>query len=92
VRLIWNIYPINYTNNRWVIAQNAHVEAINNAVELDLYSQVCSESSDVRRYREQGGQFDFIFGAYKSKGDKAFICLSSTVKSNGGGSPALSRR
>lgn len=81
---ICNIFPVNYTNNPWVIAQNDNVVAINNAVELDLYGQVCSESSGVRQISGTGGQFDYIFGAYKSKGGKAFICLSSTVKSNGG--------
>ncbi len=79
-----NIFPVDYTNNPWVIAQNDNVAAINNAVEVDLFGQVCSESSGVRQISGTGGQFDYIFGAYKSKGGKAFICLSSTVKSNGG--------
>jgi butyryl-CoA:acetate CoA-transferase len=80
---VCNIFPVNYTNNPSVIAQNDNMVAINNAVELDLYGQVCSESSGVRQISGTGGQFDYIFGAYKSKGGKAFACLSSTVKSNG---------
>ena len=31
-----------------------------------------------------GGQLDFIFGSYKSKGGKGFICLSSTYKDDQG--------
>ena len=31
-----------------------------------------------------GGQLDFVLGAYKSKGGKSFICLSSTFKNKQG--------
>jgi len=79
-----NIFPVDYTNNPWVIAQNDNVVAINNAVEVDLFGQVCSESSGYRQISGTGGQFDYIFGAYKSKGGKAFICLSSTTKGKNG--------
>jgi butyryl-CoA:acetate CoA-transferase len=80
---VCNIFPVNYTNHPSVIAKNDNVAAVNNAVEVDLFGQVCSESSGVRQISGTGGQFDYIFGAYKSNGGKAFICLSSTVKSNG---------
>jgi butyryl-CoA:acetate CoA-transferase len=79
-----NIFPVNYTNNPWVIAKNDNVAAINNAVEVDLFGQVCSESSGARQISGTGGQFDYIFGAYKSQGGKAFICLSSTVAGRDG--------
>jgi acyl-CoA hydrolase len=52
--------------------------AINNAVEVDLYGQVSSESTGMRQISGTGGQFDYIYGAYHSKGGKSFICLSST--------------
>ncbi|MGS0765636.1 acetyl-CoA hydrolase/transferase family protein [Syntrophomonas curvata] len=74
------IYPVDYTNNPYIIAQNNKVMAINNAIEVDLYGQACSESYGIRHISGTGGQFDFIFGAYKSQGGKGFICLSSTVK------------
>jgi acyl-CoA hydrolase len=60
VQLIRKLY-----NDPFRIAQNDNVIAINNAVEVDLYGQVCSESSGVRQISGTGGQFDFIFGAYK---------------------------
>lgn len=70
-------YPVDYTNDPFRIAQNDNVIAINNAVEIDLYGQVCSESSGIRQISGTGGQFDFIFGAYRSKGGKGLICLRS---------------
>ncbi|HOP64351.1 MAG TPA: acetyl-CoA hydrolase/transferase C-terminal domain-containing protein [Spirochaetota bacterium] len=70
-------YPVSYTNDPFRISQNDNVIAINNAVEVDLYGQVCSESSGMRQISGTGGQFDFIFGAYRSTGGKGFICLKS---------------
>jgi acyl-CoA hydrolase len=71
---------VDYTNNVNVIAQNDKQIAINNAIEIDLYGQVCSESVGTRQISGTGGQFDFTYGAFRSKGGKAFICLSSTKK------------
>jgi len=78
-----SIFPANYANHPSVIAKNDNVAAINNGVEADLFGQGCSESFGVRQISGTGGQFDFIFRAYKSNGGKTFVCLSSTVKSNG---------
>lgn len=73
-------YPVDITNNPDVIAMNDKVIAINNAVEIDLYSQINSESSGFRNISGTGGQLDFTIGALKSKGGKPFICLTSTKK------------
>ena len=59
--------------------------AINNAVEVDLFGQVSSESSGIRHISGTGGQFDYTFGACHSKGGKAFICLTSTQKNKKSG-------
>ena len=77
-------YPVDYTNNPYVIGQNDNVIGINNAIEVDLYGQVASESSGTRHISGTGGQLDFIFGSYKSKGGKGFICLTSTFKDREG--------
>lgn len=77
-------YPVSYTNDPYIISQNDNVVAINNAIEVDLYGQVCSESSGVRQISGSGGQFDFIFGAYRSNGGKGFICLKSANKTADG--------
>lgn len=71
-------YPVSYTNDPRVVALNDKVIAINNALEVDLFSQVASESNGFRQISGTGGQFDFIFGAFNSKGGKGLICISST--------------
>ena len=73
-------YSVDYTNNPENIRANDNTIAINNAVEVDLFCQVSSESSGTRQISGTGGQFDFVFGAFHSKGGKSFICLSSTTK------------
>jgi len=73
-------YSVDYTNNPARIAQNDNMVAINNSVEIDLYGQVNSESSGTRHITGTGGQFDYIFGAYHSKGGKGFICMTASQK------------
>ena len=77
-------YPVSYTNDPYVIAQNDNLVAINNAVEVDLYGQVASESSGPRHISGTGGQLDFITASYKSRGGKGFVCLTSTYKDENG--------
>ncbi|KJS73505.1 MAG: 4-hydroxybutyrate CoA-transferase [Desulfotomaculum sp. BICA1-6] len=74
------IYPVDYTNSAENIAKNDKQISINNAIEIDLYGQVSSESVGSRQISGTGGQFDFTYGAFRSKGGKAFICLSSSRK------------
>ena len=76
-------YSVDYTNDPFVIAQNEKVVAINNCVEMDLFGQVCSESSGTRQISGTGGQVDFTYGAYRSRGGKAFLCMSSTYDRKG---------
>jgi len=78
------IYPVNYTNDPFVIGQNDNVIGINNAIEVDLYGQVASESCGIRNISGTGGQLDFIFGSYYSKGGKGLICLTSTYNDKDG--------
>jgi butyryl-CoA:acetate CoA-transferase len=78
-------YSVDYTNNPARIAMNDNMIAINNAVEVDLYGQVSSESSGIRQISGTGGQFDYTFGSYSSKGGKAFICLTATQKNKKSG-------
>ncbi|MCP4718234.1 MAG: butyryl-CoA:acetate CoA-transferase, partial [Desulfobacteraceae bacterium] len=76
-------YSVDYTNDYEVIAKNDKAISINNALQVDLYGQVCSESQGTRQISGTGGQLDFVIGATKSRGGKAFICLHSTRKRNG---------
>lgn len=77
-------YPVNYTNDPRIIGLNDKVIAINNALEVDLFSQVASESSGIRQISGTGGQLDFILGAFNSREGKGLICISSTYKDKDG--------
>jgi len=77
-------YPVNYTNDPRIIAVNNKVIAINNAIEVDLFGQVCSESVGTAHISGTGGQFDFIFGAFNSHGGKGIIGISATFKDKDG--------
>lgn len=77
-------YPVSYINDPRMIAFNNKVVAINNAIEVDLYGQVCSESVGGSQKSGTGGQLDFIFGAFMSKGGKGIISLSSTYTDKDG--------
>jgi len=76
-------YPVDYTNSPVNIAQNEKQVSINNAIQIDLFGQVCSESVGTRQISGTGGQFDFTYGSYYSKGGKGFICLSSVANKKG---------
>ncbi|MCL1790464.1 MAG: butyryl-CoA:acetate CoA-transferase [Peptococcaceae bacterium] len=70
-------YPVYYTNDPARISSLDKVISINNGIEIDLFSQVCSESNGPRHITGTGGQFDFIYSAYHSKGGKGILCISS---------------
>ena len=76
--------PVDYANDIDVISAHDNFISINNAVDIDLYGQVNAESAGIKNISGAGGQLDFVLGAYKSKGGKSFICLSSTFKNKAG--------
>ncbi len=76
--------PVDYTNGINTIAALDNFMSINNAVDIDLYGQVSSETSGIKHISGAGGQLDFVLGAYLSKGGKSFICCSSTFKGKDG--------
>lgn len=78
------IYPVDYTNRISVAARNDCLTTINNAVEVDIYGQVCSETFGIQQISGTGGQLDFVLAAYESRGGKSFICLPSTHKAPDG--------
>lgn len=78
------IFPVSYTNDPCIIGRNPKVVAINNAIEVDLFTQVASESAGPRQISGTGGQLDFILGAYRSEGGKGLICINSTFKKKDG--------
>ncbi len=77
-------YPVDYVNYPHIIAKNDRVISINNALEVDLFGQVASESSGHRHISGTGGQVDFVEGAYQSKGGKSFIAINATYTDKNG--------
>ncbi|HOP30593.1 MAG TPA: acetyl-CoA hydrolase/transferase C-terminal domain-containing protein [Spirochaetota bacterium] len=75
---------VHHTNNPDFVATNDKVVSINNIVEVDLLSQVCSETSGLRQISGTGGQLDFVIGAFHSKGGKSFLAFKSTYKDKQG--------
>ena len=70
--------PVDYVNSPNVIEQFDNFISINNAIEVDLFGQVSSESVGFRQISGTGGQLDFVIGAYHSKGGKSFVALTSS--------------
>lgn len=70
--------PVNYTNDPSRIRLNDNVVSINNILEIDLFTQICSESKGIRQISGTGGQLDFVIGAFESRGGKSFLAFSST--------------
>jgi len=72
-----NMMDVGYVNDTRTIRQNPKVTAINSAIEIDLFGQVCADSIGTKHYSGVGGQMDFIRGATLSKGGKAILALPS---------------
>ncbi|MEM2111457.1 MAG: GNAT family N-acetyltransferase [Candidatus Bathyarchaeia archaeon] len=73
-------YESDYANNPFIISQHEKMVAINQALEIDLTGQVCSDSLGYLFYSGLGGQADFMRGARLSKGGKAITVIPSTAK------------
>lgn len=73
-------YGSDYVNNPFVISQHEKMVAINQALEIDLTGQVCSDSLGYRFYSGLGGQADFMRGAKLSKGGKAITVIPSAAQ------------
>lgn len=76
----FELHPVDYTNNPYVIGQHDNFVSINACIEIDLFGQVCAESIGTKHYSGSGGQVDFVRGANLSKGGKGFIAMASTTK------------
>jgi len=77
-------YPADYTNDPRVIAQLDNFVSINNALQVDLYTQVNAESLGYSQVSGNGGMWDFVIGSQWSKGGKSFVCLTSTFTDSKG--------
>lgn len=72
-----NVYNTDYTNDPKMIMQNDKVISICSCLHVDILGQVSSESIGRKQVSGTGGQMDYHYAAYHSKGGKGIICLSS---------------
>lgn len=72
-------YPVEYTNNPFVIAQNDNVVSVNATLQVDLGGACNSEFMHQRQFSAAGGQLDFVRGAYASSGGRSIIACHSTA-------------
>lgn len=78
------IYPVEYTNDPFIIAQNDKVFSLCSGLAVDLLGQVSSESVGFRQISATGGQLDFHYASFRSKGGKGFVCMPSTSQKKDG--------
>jgi acyl-CoA hydrolase len=74
------LHPSDIVNDPIEISRQHAMMAINSAIAVDLTGQVCADSVGDRIWSGIGGQMDFVRGAVRSEGGKAFIALPSTAK------------
>jgi len=79
---VFELYPVDYTNDPCIIAKNANMVSINSCVQVDFMGQICSEAFGAIQYSGIGGQQDFMRGAKMSKGGKGIITFYSTAKND----------
>jgi len=76
----FQIMPVEYVNDPYVIAQNDNLVCINSCVQVDLQGQVASESVGDVQISGSGGQVDFIRGAARAKNGKSIIAINATAR------------
>ena len=79
---MFQMQPVDYVNDPYIIGQNYKQTSINGCLEVDLQGQVNSETVNGRQYSGIGGQLDHVRGAQISEGGKSIIALNSTTKND----------
>ncbi len=77
--LVVRLLDVEYVNNPTTIRKNPKVTAINSAIEVDIFGQVCADSIGTMQYSGVGGQIDFMRGAALSDGGKPIIAIPSVT-------------
>lgn len=78
------VEPLEFVNAPETIGQMDNMISINNCISVDLYGQICAESTGLRHISGTGGQLDYLTGAAMSPGGKAFICMTSSFTDKAG--------
>jgi acyl-CoA hydrolase len=71
-------YNVGYTNDPRIISANDNFISINQAMQIDMFSNVNAESMGTSHVTGNGGMLDYTIGAQWSNGGNSFICLPST--------------
>lgn len=74
------LYPVSYTNDPFVVAENDNMVSINSCLEVDLTGQVNAESIGFYHFSGSGGQVDFLRGAKRAQGGLSIIAMPATAK------------
>lgn len=69
---------VGYTNDPRNIAANDNFISINQAMQIDMFSNVNAESMGTSHITGNGGMLDYTIGAQWSNGGNSFVCLPST--------------
>lgn len=72
-------YPVDFTNDPFIIAQNDNMVSINSAISVDLQGQVAADTLGLKQFSGVGGQVDFVRGANRSKGGRSIIAMPATA-------------
>ncbi|HCF50355.1 MAG TPA: 4-hydroxybutyrate CoA-transferase [Syntrophomonas sp.] len=75
-----HLYPEDYVNDPFVIAQNYKMTAINSALQVDVLGQVAADTLGPLQFSGVGGQVDFVRGAARSPGGKSIIAFPATAQ------------
>ncbi len=73
-------YNVEYTNDPRRIAANDNFISINQAMQIDMFSNVNAESMGTNHITGNGGMLDYTLGAQWSNGGCSFVCLPSTQR------------
>jgi 4-hydroxybutyrate CoA-transferase len=73
------MYPVDYTNDPFVVAQNDNLVSINSAISVDLLGQVAADTLGTKQFSGVGGQVDFVRGAKASKRGRSIIAIPATA-------------
>lgn len=68
-----------YVNSPLIIAQQKNICAMNSALQIDLFGQVCADMIGPKQFSGVGGQLDFLRGAAMAEGGRSIICMPSTA-------------
>lgn len=73
------MYPVDYTNDPFIIAKNDNMVSVNSAISVDLLGQVAADTLESKQFSGVGGQVDFVRGVKGSSGGRSIIAVPSTA-------------